>query len=62
MEVSTGKKKTNKNKLKVENCVLLGKLSEDSSQGDSLSEHSEGLIQRGKEEARIYRSFVTKTM
>ena len=57
-----GKKKKKQDKLKVENYVLLGKLSEDSSQADSLSEHSERLIQRGKEEARIYRSFATKTM
>ena len=34
---------------------------EDSSLEDSLSDRSEGLLQRDKGEARIYRSFEIKT-
>ena len=47
--------------LKVENRVLFGRLSEDISPGDSLSESSEGLLGRGEGGTRIYRSFATKT-
>ena len=46
-------------KLKVENDVLFGGLSEDLSPADSLS-GSSGLLQRGKGGARIYRSYATK--
>ena len=46
--------------LKVENYVLFGGLSEDSSPGGSLSYGSEGLFQRGKEGARTYRGFCNK--
>ena len=47
--------------IKVENYVLFGGLPEDSSLGGRLSGSSEGLLQRGKGEARIYRSFAIKT-
>ena len=46
--------------LKVKNYVLFGGFSEDVSPEDSLSDHSEGLLQRSKGEARIYRSFGNK--
>ena len=47
--------------LKVENYVLLGKLAEDLGLGDSLSDSSEGLVQRGEGRARMYGSFATRT-
>ena len=43
--------------LKVRNYVLFGGHAEDFSPGDSLSNASEGLFQRGKGGARIYKSF-----
>ena len=43
--------------LKVENYVLFGGITEDYGLGDSLSDSSAELFQRGKGEARIYRSF-----
>ena len=46
--------------LKVENYTLLGGLSEDLSLRGSLSGSSEGLIQRGKWGARLYRDFCNK--
>ena len=46
--------------LKDENYVLFGGHAEDLSPGDSLSDTSEGLFQRGKRGARIYRSFCKK--
>ena len=42
--------------LKVDNYVLFSGHIEDLSLGDSLSDSSEGLFQRGKGEVRIYRS------
>ena len=42
--------------LKVGNYVLFSGFSEDLSPEDSLSDHSEGLLQRGKGGAGIYRS------
>ena len=45
------------NNLKVENFVLFGGIFEDL----SLSDRSEGLLQRDKGGARIYSSFATKT-
>ena len=56
----TGKKKK-KHNIKAENYVLFGIFSEDLSLEDSLSDHSEGLLQKGKGEARIYRSFCKTT-
>lgn len=48
--------------LRTENYALFGRLTEDLSLGDSLSNSSEGLLQRGEGGARIYRSFLkTKT-
>ena len=41
--------------LKVENCVLFGRLTEDLNLGCSLSENSEGLFQRAKGRVKIYR-------
>ena len=46
--------------LKAENYVLFGGHIEDSSPVDTLSNHSEGLLQRGKGGASIYRSFCNK--
>ena len=46
--------------LKVENYVLFGGLAEDLSPGDSLSDSSEGLLQRGKVGVKIYRGFCNK--
>ena len=43
--------------LKVENYVLFGRLTKDWSPGDSPSDGSEGPLQRGKGEARIYKNF-----
>ena len=40
--------------LKVENYVLFSEISEALSPEGSLSDSSEGLLQRGKEETRIY--------
>ena len=46
--------------LKVENYVSFSELTEDLSPGNSLSGGSEGLLQRGKGRARIYRSIKTE--
>ena len=46
--------------LKVENCVLFSRFSEDLSLEDSLSDSSEGLFQRSKGGKRIYRGFTRK--
>ena len=46
--------------LKVENSVLFGGLTEDSSPAGSLSDGSEGLLRRGKGGDRMNRSFATK--
>ena len=43
--------------LKAENSVLSSRLTENLSLGCSLSDSSEGLFQRVKKGARIYRSF-----
>ena len=50
----------NMHNLKVESYVLFSGHSEDFKPGGSLSDSSEGLLQRGKQGARIYRSFATK--
>ena len=42
--------------LKVENYILFGGHTGDLSQGDSLSDSSEGLSQKGKQGARKYRN------
>ena len=42
------KKKKKRTILKVENCVLFSRFSEDLSLEDSLSDSSEGLLQRSK--------------
>ena len=52
----TGKKKK-KHNLKFESYVLLWDVIEDCSLENSLSVISEGLFQRVKERARIYRRF-----
>lgn len=46
--------------LKVVNCVLFGGLSEDPSLEGSLSDSSEGLFQRDKGGAGIYRSLCSR--
>ena len=46
--------------LKVENSVLFGGLTEDSSLAGSLSDSSEGLLRRGKGGDRMNRSFATE--
>ena len=43
------KKKMHNQLIKVENCDLLGRLSEDSSLGGSLLDSSEGLLWKGRE-------------
>ena len=43
--------------LKVENYILCGKLIENYSLGDSLSESSEEMVQRGKGGARALTNF-----
>ena len=55
--LSTEKKMHN---LKVENYALFGGHTEDLNPGDSLSDSSEGLFQRGKSRARTYRCFCKK--
>ena len=57
MLVSAGKKMHN---LKVENSVLFGGLTEDSSLAGSLSDGSEGLLRIGKGGDRMNRSFALK--
>ena len=47
--VSTEKKKKHNQLIKVENCDLFGRLSEDSSMGGSLSDSFEGLLRKGRE-------------
>ena len=47
--------------LKVENYVLCGGHSEDVSLGHSISDGSEGRLQRGQGEARTYGIFAIKT-
>ena len=44
--------------VRVSSSVLFLELTEDYSMGDDLSESSEGLLQRGKGEARIYVNFL----
>ena len=51
------KKKKKKYSLRAENYVLFGEYTEDLSLGDSLSDRSERLFQRGKGRAKIYRNF-----
>ena len=46
--------------LKAENYILFGRFSEDLSPEDGLSDRSEGVLRRGKEGDRIYRSFCNK--
>ena len=46
--------------LNVESYVLCGGLAEDFSPGGGLSDSWEGLLQRGKEGARIQRRFLEK--
>ena len=43
--------------LEVESYILFRNLTEDNSLGNNLSDSSEELFQRGKGEARIYKSF-----
>ena len=52
--------KKKKHKVRAENYVSFGELSEDSSPGSSLSDSSEGLLQRGKGETGIHRGFYNK--
>ena len=46
--------------LKVENYVSLGRISEDLNPEGSLSDRSEGVLQRGKGGAKMHRSFCNK--
>ena len=58
--LSTEKNHKNSHNLKVASYVLFRDLSEDYSPGDSLSESSEEMFQRGEGGATIYRSFCWK--
>ena len=53
--------KKNPRSLKVENYVLFGGLSEDSSLGNNLSESSEGCSKEVREESEYVGVFATKT-
>lgn len=55
--MSTEQKKGN---LKVENYILFVGHTENLSLGDSLSDHSEGLLLRGMGKARIHRNYGNK--